>query len=286
MPYADKGFSNCKTQKNLKRPNPIPSSAPTTSGKPRFLGGGRSFFRCNIKWFKHETSALKDEKIQNLMGVYGPIAYTLYFGLCELCAEKIDENLDTRIEINWVYAENLFHSKRVTLRKLLGSCQGASLLLWEPNDKLLICSFPNLLKRLDNWTKRSVVTTEQLQSNYPINKNKKKNIEEEKELNISNRRFAPPTQEQATSYFQELNHPEEAAKFVDYFTANGWKISGRAPMRDWQAAARNWVRRSKETGQDKATFRRQKLARELKELEDETRDVPKRDGLTFGSLSS
>ena len=44
-------------------------------------------------------------------------------------------------------------------------------------------------------------------------------------------------------YFVALNAPEtEADKFFDYFTANGWKVGGRAPMKDWKAAARNWVR--------------------------------------------
>ncbi|MBT1689166.1 hypothetical protein [Dawidia soli] len=33
----------------------------------------------------------------------------------------------------------------------------------------------------------------------------------------------------------------EAEKFFHYFTSNGWKVGGRSPMRDWRAAARNWV---------------------------------------------
>lgn len=33
----------------------------------------------------------------------------------------------------------------------------------------------------------------------------------------------------------------EAEKFYNYFQSNGWKVGGRAPMKDWQAAARNWL---------------------------------------------
>lgn len=33
----------------------------------------------------------------------------------------------------------------------------------------------------------------------------------------------------------------EAEKFFNYFQSNGWKVGGRAPMKDWQAAARNWL---------------------------------------------
>lgn len=34
---------------------------------------------------------------------------------------------------------------------------------------------------------------------------------------------------------------EEANKYFDYYTANGWRV-GRSPMKDWKAAARNWLR--------------------------------------------
>jgi hypothetical protein len=33
----------------------------------------------------------------------------------------------------------------------------------------------------------------------------------------------------------------EAEKFYHYFSSVGWKVSGRWPMRNWHAAARNWV---------------------------------------------
>ncbi|MDZ4685016.1 MAG: hypothetical protein SH850_07990 [Planctomycetaceae bacterium] len=30
-------------------------------------------------------------------------------------------------------------------------------------------------------------------------------------------------------------------RFVDHFTSNGWKVSGKTKMVDWQAAVRNWA---------------------------------------------
>jgi hypothetical protein len=55
----------------------------------------------------------------------------------------------------------------------------------------------------------------------------------------------PNSLEETKSYFVEINHPLEAEKFFDHFTANGWKVGGKSPMRDWKAAARNWTRNSK-----------------------------------------
>lgn len=40
----------------------------------------------------------------------------------------------------------------------------------------------------------------------------------------------------------------EADKFFDHFESNGWKIGGKAPMKDWKAATRNWVKRNFDGG--------------------------------------
>lgn len=40
----------------------------------------------------------------------------------------------------------------------------------------------------------------------------------------------------------------EAQKFFDYFQSNGWKVGGRAAMRDWKASLRNWKRNQKPVG--------------------------------------
>lgn len=70
---------------------------------------------------------------------------------------------------------------------------------------------------------------------------KERKEEGKKELGASR-----PTIEQVKAYFLEQNHPLEAEKFFDHFQSNGWKVGGKTPMKDWQAAARNWVRRQKE----------------------------------------
>ena len=55
-------------------------------------------------------------------------------------------------------------------------------------------------------------------------------------------------------YFVEINSNEkESAKFFDYYTANGWKV-GRSSMKNWQAAARNWIRNAKNESQSQLNF--------------------------------
>ena len=63
------------------------------------------------------------------------------------------------------------------------------------------------------------------------------------------RRFAPPTRDEVSAY--ALKYAEEkrldpggfdAERFVDYYTANGWKV-GKVSMKDWRATVRDWMRK-------------------------------------------
>jgi uncharacterized protein YdaU (DUF1376 family) len=61
------------------------------------------------------------------------------------------------------------------------------------------------------------------------------------------RRFAPPSVEAVDNFAKEKGLDIDAAAFVDFYTAKGWRI-GNTPMKDWQAAVRNWVRRQQANG--------------------------------------
>ena len=52
----------------------------------------------------------------------------------------------------------------------------------------------------------------------------------------------PPSLEYVKIYFDEKGVSTlEAEKFFNYFESNGWLVGGRAKMKDWKAAARNWI---------------------------------------------
>jgi hypothetical protein len=63
-----------------------------------------------------------------------------------------------------------------------------------------------------------------------------------KERNV----FAVPQLAQVQEYFASQKFPSlEAAKFYNYFQSNGWLVGGRTKMKDWKAAARNWMLNAK-----------------------------------------
>ena len=53
--------------------------------------------------------------------------------------------------------------------------------------------------------------------------------------------FQKPTIEQIKAYCQEANKNIDAEAFFDFYEAKGWVV-GRAPMKDWKAAVRNWAK--------------------------------------------
>lgn len=53
--------------------------------------------------------------------------------------------------------------------------------------------------------------------------------------------FQKPTLEEVAAYCQERGNNIDPQAWVDYYTANGWKV-GKNPMKDWKAAVRTWER--------------------------------------------
>lgn len=57
--------------------------------------------------------------------------------------------------------------------------------------------------------------------------------------------FEPPGEPAVMEYFrQQSSTAGEASAFYDYYTANGWTQGKGKAIKDWQAAARGWIRRA------------------------------------------
>ena len=62
------------------------------------------------------------------------------------------------------------------------------------------------------------------------------------------KKFVPPTAEEVAAYCDAQGYGSiDPEGFVDYYSANGWKV-GSQSMKDWKATVRNWARRDKERG--------------------------------------
>ncbi len=65
---------------------------------------------------------------------------------------------------------------------------------------------------------------------------------EEKSSAKKEEKFISPAIDLVKEYFKFQNFTEfEAERFFNYYSSIGWLIGGKTKMKDWQAAARNWM---------------------------------------------
>lgn len=59
---------------------------------------------------------------------------------------------------------------------------------------------------------------------------------------IDNANAIPPELSNVIAFFKEKNTTQiDAEKFYNHFQSNGWLVGGKSKMKDWKAAARNWI---------------------------------------------
>lgn len=96
----------------------------------------------------------------------------------------------------------------------------------------------------------------QIAADRGLNTNTKENTNtntKEKGNNARGTRFTPPDIDSVSEFIKENGYSVDPQRFVDYYTANGWKV-GKNPMKDWKAAVRGWASRdnSRKTEQVKS----------------------------------
>lgn len=82
---------------------------------------------------------------------------------------------------------------------------------------------------------------------YPKSKSKSKSKSNNQKGEAADKppraaRFTPPTVDEVRDYCQERGSSVDPEKFVDFYSANGWKQGRNKPIVDWKAAVRTWER--------------------------------------------
>jgi hypothetical protein len=78
--------------------------------------------------------------------------------------------------------------------------------------------------------------------NKTENGRQKSSAKKEKDKAVNSNEAQNPTLELTKEYFKFQEYSEfEAERFFNYYSSNGWLIGGKTKMKDWKAAARNWM---------------------------------------------
>ena len=132
-----------------------------------------------MRWFKHFTDNHRGRSIQFLLDELGHIGPCSYYFLMEMCAEKLDQKSDRKLEVadclfgfhQRVVRQNLRISP-ANLRRLLDSCQTLGLFTFEFSGDSLQISAPMLLDLLDYDLKKSRARAAQLTPENRLEKNR------------------------------------------------------------------------------------------------------------------
>lgn len=221
-----------------------------------------------MKWFKHQSDANMNAKLQELLLDYGLEGYGLYWYCLELIATNVaGEKLTFELE----------HDARVIARNTGSSVQRVQemmnrlieLNLFEESGGNIFCL--KLAKRCDDFTAKAIRNNEQKlltkqslrqsptkSDKVPLEEEEEVRIEEEEEVRSKNiktyvakapvtqKRFKPPVSQSIQQYMIErglhFNQAHsESEKMHDFYESKGWMV-GKNKMKCWKAATRNWLK--------------------------------------------
>lgn len=88
---------------------------------------------------------------------------------------------------------------------------------------------------------RKAMPNQEQEQEQEEEKERERNIKREMQpsAHTPSSRFSPPTLQEVQAYCTERGNLVDPSRFIDFYTSKGWLV-GKAKMRDWRAAVRNW----------------------------------------------
>ena len=230
------------------------------------MATGKRYF-----WIKLKESFLGSDAVDFLMGQPDGANYVVLFQI--LCLKTINTGgkLERHIgEVIIPYDEAKIQRDAKwftidTVRVALNLYKALGLIYVDQDGTLTLADFDNLVGSETDYAERNrrlranqqdALAVHNVYSDVytDVSENVSTDIDIEnrgKEIDIRDRgiekedkerkRFKAPTVDEVSAYCRERGNGVDPQHFVDYYTANGWKV-GKNPMKDWKAAVRTWER--------------------------------------------
>lgn len=215
----------------------------------------------DVKWIKITTDIFDDEKILLIESLPdGDALIVIWFKLLCLAGRQNNKGvfmLNDRIPFTEEMLATIFRRPIQTVRLALDTFESFGMI--ETIDGVI--TIPNWekhqniegLEKIREQTRKRVVKFRANQKLVECNATSNATVtqgnatdknREDKNRKEKSSKFTPPTLEEVRAYCKERNNAVDAQRFLDYYTANGWKV-GKNPMKDWKAAVRTWERGEK-----------------------------------------
>jgi len=206
-------------------------------------------------WLKLQKDFFKRHDIKIIKAMPNGKDYVIFY--LTLLLESLNHDGELRFSDTIPYNEEMLSvvtdtnidivrsaMKILTELKMVEILEDSTIFMTEIN-KMLGCE-SSVAERVRNHREKQKA----LQCNNVKQKcNIEKEIEIEKDIDIdidiigdkpqNSKRFIPPTVEEVRNYCQERNNNVDAERFINFYSAKGWKI-GKNSMKDWKASVRTW----------------------------------------------
>lgn len=170
-----------------------------------------------MKWYKQDCKSHTDEKIRDLCFRFGFEGYGIYITLLELIGEKIDGRKIPKITISDPVLRGILRVSHKKLTAILSFLNQNSLVFSNFNGEYWTLDCPNMLKRLDNWTRDFRATSEQASAQQEGEVKNKKETEKETILQaLSHELFSSVTEAQKTALLDQYPEPFLLEAFSRY----------------------------------------------------------------------
>jgi len=201
-----------------------------------------------LKWFKHDTDANRDAKLEKVLMRYGAEGYALYWLCLELIAAPIDKhNINFELEHDSEILAYRLKMDSIRVEEIMKYFISIGLFEMDSTSNRVTCL--KLANRIEN----SIIKNPQLKEiqglmgNDPGQSRKSSaRLDKTRLEEIKHRRFAPPSVEEVSKYCKERRNSVNAETFVDFYSSKGWMV-GKNKMKDWKAAVRTWEKGEKKT---------------------------------------
>lgn len=226
-----------------------------------------------MKWFRHDSTANNDAKLQDLILEYGAEGYGVYWYCLELIAGNVTpNNLTFELEHDArIIAKNLGLGRQ-RVEEIMAHM--VSLGLFENVDGIVTCL--KMSARSDDYTSKLIKAQvpeiqRVLSSPTKSDKNSLDKNRLDKNKKEKNRGFTPPTLPEIQSYITDKKYNVNADRFFNHYESNGWRV-GRNKMVSWKSALSGWESRDKSEKPEKANNSVADISAEIDRLEREERE--------------
>lgn len=217
-----------------------------------------------MRWFKHESRAHSDAKLQKVLMKYGLEGYGLYWYCVESICSNLEPNLTFELEKD---SEILAHVGGMDSRKVEEiMLYMVNLGLFEQTDTTITClklarflgesgtrnaKLREIIKaskdgtgsgnglRLSQTVSDSPKQSQTISDCHSYIREEKRREENKGQKPKTTGRFTPPLVSEVAEYCKSRGNSVDPQAFVDHYESNGW-MRGKTKIKCWKACVRTW----------------------------------------------